>query len=381
MKNLISGWRIMKTSSLVFTFLVAFTLNLFAVGENCTSPHQVTISGFTDLPQTIVAGTCGMGNYYDQTCMGHYDNGEDYLVELTVTQYAYFYISLDPGSATYSAIAMTDQCPLPDGYGSCLAFSSTTEAESHGFSYSFAPGIYYLMIDTWPAPDCIDQFTLKLSYPVQNCMSCDLPCFVELPADDPYMAENNSTCGKQDTYLSTCLGNYDQGEDMFYQIEITEPGILTATLDPVNTSYTGIALDSVCPPGEGGSACMAMSQNNLATPYGFSLHLTPGIYHMIIDNWPSPECIASFDLEMGFEVDPVSICGDPNSDGIVDVADAVYTVNYALGGGPEPDPYDSGDVNCDQSVDISDAVYIINYIFGGGNEPCDPDGDGNSDCP
>ena len=109
--------------------------------------------------------------------------------------------------------------------------------------------------------------------------------------------------------------------------------------------------------------------------------LHPGIYHMIIDNWPSHGCIQSFDLEMSFEADQVFICGDPNSDGIVDVADAVYTVNYALRGGLEPSPYDSGDVNCNQSVDISDAVYIINYTFGGGNESCDPDGDGNSDCP
>lgn len=73
-------------------------------------------------------------------------------------------------------------------------------------------------------------------------------------------------------------------------------------------------------------------------------------------------------------------CGDATSDGAVDVSDAVYVINFAFGGGPEPVPLESGDANCDSSVDISDAVFIITYAFGGGNPPCDPDGDGNPDC-
>ena len=38
-------------------------------------------------------------------------------------------------------------------------------------------------------------------------------------------------------------------------------------------------------------------------------------------------------------------------------------------GGTAPDPYDAGDANCDRTVDLADAVFLINYIFKGGPEP------------
>lgn len=64
------------------------------------------------------------------------------------------------------------------------------------------------------------------------------------------------------------------------------------------------------------------------------------------------------------------ICGDVNSDSVIDVSDAVYIINYAFSGGPEPEPIESGDVNCDDIVDVSDAVYVVNYAFSSGPAPC-----------
>jgi hypothetical protein len=89
----------------------------------------------------------------------------------------------------------------------------------------------------------------------------------------------------------------------------------------------------------------------------------------------SPEYIRiSLELTGGY------ICGDANSDGSVNVSDAVYIINYVFIGGDPPDPMESGNANCDGSVNVSDAVYIINYVFVGGNAPCDTDGDGTPDC-
>jgi hypothetical protein len=81
-----------------------------------------------------------------------------------------------------------------------------------------------------------------------------------------------------------------------------------------------------------------------------------------------------------FTTESVLICGDANSDELVDVSDAVFIINYAFGGGTAPDPLETGDANCDDSVDVSDAVYIISYAFSGGNPPCDIDGDDVPDC-
>jgi hypothetical protein len=63
------------------------------------------------------------------------------------------------------------------------------------------------------------------------------------------------------------------------------------------------------------------------------------------------------------------LCGDANGDGQVNLADAVYIVNYLFIGGPEP--LEAGDANCDGEVDLADAVYLVNYLFIGGPPPCE----------
>lgn len=66
------------------------------------------------------------------------------------------------------------------------------------------------------------------------------------------------------------------------------------------------------------------------------------------------------------------ICGDANGDTIVNVADAVFLINYVFKSGPPPDPLEAGDANCDLSVNVADAVYIISYVFKNGPAPCCP---------
>ena len=73
-----------------------------------------------------------------------------------------------------------------------------------------------------------------------------------------------------------------------------------------------------------------------------------------------------------FVVGPSYTCGDANGDAVVDIADAVYLINYMFKGGPAPAPLDAGDANCDSIIDIADAVYLINYMFKGGPAPCGP---------
>jgi hypothetical protein len=74
------------------------------------------------------------------------------------------------------------------------------------------------------------------------------------------------------------------------------------------------------------------------------------------------------------------LCGDADSDNLVNISDAVYVIAYIFAGGPAPWPLPAGDTNCDGTVNITDAVYLTNYIFSGGPAPCDPDGDGIPDC-
>jgi hypothetical protein len=63
------------------------------------------------------------------------------------------------------------------------------------------------------------------------------------------------------------------------------------------------------------------------------------------------------------------ICGDANSDGQIDVGDAVFLINHIFKGGPAPYSLEAGDANCDGEINVGDPVYLINYIFKAGPEP------------
>lgn len=82
----------------------------------------------------------------------------------------------------------------------------------------------------------------------------------------------------------------------------------------------------------------------------------------------------------GKSVDPMApfVRGDSNSDGNVDLGDAVFLLNY-VAGGPAPACEKSCDSNDDGRLDPSDAVFLLGYLFAGGSAPpaphavCGPD--------
>ncbi|MFH2056005.1 MAG: dockerin type I domain-containing protein, partial [bacterium] len=67
-------------------------------------------------------------------------------------------------------------------------------------------------------------------------------------------------------------------------------------------------------------------------------------------------------------------CGDLNGDGLGNVTDVVYLINFIFSDGPPPAADGVGDVDCDGITNITDAVYLIAYIFSAGAAPC-------ADCP
>jgi len=64
-----------------------------------------------------------------------------------------------------------------------------------------------------------------------------------------------------------------------------------------------------------------------------------------------------------------TIRGDTRSDGLVNIADIVYLLNYIFVNGPAPSPFCSGDVDRDGNVDSDDAMYLISYLFEYGTPP------------
>ncbi|MBN1422172.1 MAG: dockerin type I repeat-containing protein [Planctomycetes bacterium] len=56
--------------------------------------------------------------------------------------------------------------------------------------------------------------------------------------------------------------------------------------------------------------------------------------------------------------------GDANADGMVDVGDAVWLLNYLFAAGPPPVDPEALDLNGDGRMDIADAVVLLSSIFG-----------------
>ena len=67
----------------------------------------------------------------------------------------------------------------------------------------------------------------------------------------------------------------------------------------------------------------------------------------------------------------VSMRGNINNsaDNLIDIADLVYLVNYAYGGGAEPPCFEEADVDANGVIDVVDIIYLINYMYIEGAEP------------
>jgi len=127
---------------------------------------------------------------------------------------------------------------------------------------------------------------------------CTDPIVVSLPGSLPYSDLSQTTCGRMDDYddpdNATCLYYYDGGEDIIYELDVSSAVDVDITMDPKGTTWSGIALDYECPPD---ADCIAYVRNSGSSPRVMSgIHLEPGTYYIMIDTWPSPDCIEDFDL-------------------------------------------------------------------------------------
>ncbi len=60
--------------------------------------------------------------------------------------------------------------------------------------------------------------------------------------------------------------------------------------------------------------------------------------------------------------------GDANMNGVINIVDVSYLINFLYKGGPLPDPY-AGDVNGNGVINIIDVAYLISFLYKGGPPP------------
>ncbi len=94
-------------------------------------------------------------------------------------------------------------------------------------------------------------------------------------------------------------------------------------------------------------------------------------YYILVHGWSTSS--GDFTLTVTSEAPPAAR-GDANSDGQVDVTDAILTLQYLFSGESNPSCLASADANADGQIDISDPTRTLNFLFNLGPDlPADPD--------
>ena len=365
---------------LLFVVFVALTLSATTSGQtsavsdttiptmegvNCMAPQYVLFP--LDASQVTLTGlsSCQHFNDYNATCLGSYDGGEDYVIQLEVRMAMHAYINFNPNGTNYTGIAIDNSCP-PDF--DCLAFSTSSGSQIQTINNLYLePGLYYIMVDTWPSPACIPDFDIQIVRIFTDPwgVDCTAPFYYSVtPSSLPLTIGPANTIGSQDNFNGTCLDNHDSGEDLFYRFDLPESLRVSIRLDPQGVAGSGFVLNGTCPPT---LECMVKAMDTVGTEYGVEgVSLPAGTYYLMVDTWSMSTRLNPFYIH----IEAYYRCGDADGNDLVSVSDVVYLIRYIFAGGPAPQPMASGDVNSSGGVSISDAVYLIIYIFAGGAAPC-----------
>ena len=335
-------------------------------GLNCDIPHYVVFPLWLDQMTLTGLSTCLHGNDYNATCLGSYDGGEDYIMQLEVQQAMHAYLRLDTKGTGWAGFAIDNSCP-PDN--DCLALSTSSGGQPQYINYVFLDvGTYYIMIDTWPSPNCIPEFDLQIVrlFPDPWGVDCNLPLSIIMtPEDLPLTIGPESTTSSEDNYNQTCLGVHDSGEDLLLKFTLPDSLRVNISIDPGGVAGSGFALNLTCPPT---SECLAKAADSLGQEYGVrGVSLPAGEFYMMVDTWSMQTPLT----QMFIHIEAYYRCGDADGSDVVNISDAVYLISYVFAGGAPPWPPESGDADESGIVTISDAVYLISHIFGGGPAPCD----------
>ncbi len=281
------------------------------VGNDCTTPIILELpDDLTYLDRNQL--TTGRSNDYSGGCLGSFAGGEDIIYRLNIDRPMILDIELDPHGTAGTAFCLDNSCP-PDG--SCIAQSTNIGTGAHSVTgISLSAGTYYIMVDSDPAYSAsIPDFNLKITSPI----NCSNPIVVNLPADMPYTATQQFTCGRVNNYTGTCLDgllfDFDTGEDIIYRLNVTSAVIVDIILNTggmlYGTTGAGILLEDECPPTGG---CIDYSTNVFLGEQGiYTASLAAGTYYLMVDTDSSASrCIPDFSLTIA-EASAGAICALP----------------------------------------------------------------------
>jgi hypothetical protein len=382
-------------------------------GTDCSNPIGITTVPFSD-----VNTTGDKVNNYTSTCLGNYDNGQDIVYELALASAHCLDITVTGSTPldNWIGVAVDTVCP-PDA--ACTAMATSQGSVATITNLPLAAGTYYLMIDRWPQADDNLDFTLVVSdcggaqtgaccnaatqvctdnVLQPNCQApgdawsvgvscgdlnppcapevdppgqdCEFPLFItDLPFNDV-----NTTSDKKEDYSDSCLGVYDDGDDVVYEMTLTNEHCVDVTVEgatPVDHSI-GVVVADTCPPGP---TCLAHATTTGTEATIRDLLLSPGTYYLMIDRQPDEEAgVAILDFRL-----TVSEC--PGTSGAcclaggqcaqVTEADCASAngLSWTMDAACSPSPCVAGDADGDGDVDLADYAVLAGCMTGPGGGP------------
>ena len=162
---------------------------------------------------------------------------------------------------------------------------------------------------------------------------CADPIIITLPAALPYTDASQTNCGRGNTYAATCLGSYDGGEDIIYRLDVTADVTVDITMDPKGTTWTGMLLDDSCPPDPTTCLYKSTGSSGSRTILGAALTAAGSPYYIMIDTWPTPDCIPDFDLTITVAAGPPPNDECADAEAIGEVTDYAFNTTNATTSG------------------------------------------------
>ena len=149
----------------------------------------------------------------------------------------------------------------------------------------------------------------------------------------------------------------------FDAVSIPYPALLAKGLRKCATLHFSI------PSGESdGSLCI----DNIIIPptgqwvFGGSSNLPPDYFGCVNASQSDPDCPAvCFPV-----VERDDLCGDMNDDGVINIGDPMFLLNYIFYSGAPAPSFIVADVNCNGRINVGDIEYILDYIFSDSDAPC-----------
>lgn len=156
---------------------------------------------------------------------------------------------------------------------------------------------------------------------------CSNPYYLNLPADAPVYEISQTTCNHGNSYSDfDCGGAFFYGEDIVYNVEVTEPINLILEFDSDYVPLAFAILDD-CP--DTGS-CVHFSYFLSSGENTESVYLNSGSYFLIISSYPESSCVESFNLTITVEdyecLKPIGLYVNEVSD---DSAEIIWDAGFA----------------------------------------------------